>query len=225
MPQGIADPSRALGLAAPCARAARSRRCRRRSCAGTGRSPGTRCSRRARTARGASRPGRGGARGPRSAARSPRSCAGWSSCPSRTGRASRRTRRPRSRGRSRRRRRPRRYRFSRPSSRTAGVDGPAAEPGDVAGAGAPCSCAWSSTWACGSPAAGPSCGPAVLEPAGCVVTRGCRLQFVANARVGVSAPRHSPCHRPPEVARTLDGGAPRCQAICALRCRAPSPAS
>ena len=42
-----------------------------------------------------------------------------------------------------------------------------------------CACAWSSTWACGPGLTGPAGGSVVLWPAGCVVTRGCRLQCMA----------------------------------------------
>ena len=42
-----------------------------------------------------------------------------------------------------------------------------------------CSCAWSSTWACGPGLTEPAGGSVVLWPAGCVVTRGCRLQCMA----------------------------------------------
>ena len=62
---------------------------------------------------------------------------------------------------ARRPRRPRRTASRGPRAARPAVDGPAAEPGDVAGAGAPCSCAWSSTWACGSPV-----GRAVRRPGG-----------------------------------------------------------
>ena len=91
------------------------------------------------------------------------------------------------RGRSRRPRRRRRTASRRPRAARPAT-APAAAPGVVAGAGAPCSCAWSSTWACGSPAAGPSCGSAVLEPAGCVVTRGCVSSSSRTRGSGVGAP-------------------------------------
>ena len=68
------------------------------------------------------------------------------------------------------------------------------------------------------PGAAPSVGSAVVDPAGCVVTRGRRLQFAAIAAGrGVGAHPHAPA-RPPEVARTLEGARGAVSSECALWC-------
>ncbi len=113
----LVDPARRSRPWGPSWRGARRPRCPTRSCAGTARTAGRRCSRCACAAAPATRPRPRGGSHPTSASRSRRSCGASWSCRSPTGRASRRTRPHRSRSARRRRRRSRRTSWSRGRSR------------------------------------------------------------------------------------------------------------